>query len=615
MKQVIFIGIDIMIAVTFTRTRKSSDFTCNDPDQGDGSKERPIKSSVVLPPKTSQTGAASGSDGAAGTDPGVEGAPGQDDTVEQTSRMNLRDWDPSLVIKKLYEVKFMDEVVEDISHQFITMEGLMEKLPMNKKKATLLKTWKRRFFRAKDGWLYYYETSNRERPSETIQLMGGSIIDLGNRVLGIDDGRGRYLMVRCPTEKEHGQWVVALESQTADNTKATYVRPALAAARHPSKKVVVIDLGSSAIRAGVLGDQASLPELFLPSVLAVDSQSGKVLAVGQDALAPSMRQKCNIVYPIRPSNKVDQFNIEVQLMGAVFSKVFQELRVKPSDYWVMLSTPQNLGDPLKRGLMQTLVDELSVVGVCMVQQALLSLHSYNTNSGIIVDIGHRIEILPIFDGFVIEGGVARCPYGAQKVQESLTTSLLGINYKFHSEVEQLLVRHVMEESCYVAIDYAQEEEFCKDQPQTIRTSVNFAKFNLPEGAYGSVEHDLSRFKSPEGFFNVDLWEMDYPTLQKLIHRAIQTCPMDNRRHMWRAVFLSGGVTMMPGFAERLERELTKLAPPGVPVEVHAAPQRYHAAFVGACSVAMMPQFEGMAISRGEWRKEGARAFRKWQTPS
>ena len=46
---------------------------------------------------------------------------------------------------------------KDISDKFVAMEGLMEKLPMNKKKATLLKTWKRRFFRAKDGWLYYYE--------------------------------------------------------------------------------------------------------------------------------------------------------------------------------------------------------------------------------------------------------------------------------------------------------------------------------------------------------------------------------------------------------------------------------------------------------------------------
>ena len=51
---------------------------------------------------------------------------------------------------------------------------------------------------------------------------------------------------------------------------------------------------------------ASLPEVFIPSVVAVDRQSGKVLAVGQDALAPFMRHKCNIIYPIRPSNKVDQ---------------------------------------------------------------------------------------------------------------------------------------------------------------------------------------------------------------------------------------------------------------------------------------------------------------------
>ena len=49
------------------------------------------------------------------------------------------------------------QTAEDISHQYITMEGLMEKLPMNKKKSTLLKTWKRRFFRAKDGWVAYFE--------------------------------------------------------------------------------------------------------------------------------------------------------------------------------------------------------------------------------------------------------------------------------------------------------------------------------------------------------------------------------------------------------------------------------------------------------------------------
>nr|KAG5704606.1 hypothetical protein BaRGS_031870 [Batillaria attramentaria] len=455
----------------------------------------------------------------------------------------------------------MDETAEDISHQFISMEGLMEKLPMNKKKSTLLKTWKRRFFRAKDGWLQYYETSNRDKPSETLQLMGGHVDDMGNRILGIDDGRGHYLMVRAPTDKEHGQWKVALESQTADNTRATYIRPVLQSPPHPSKKVVVIDMGSSAIRAGILGEQVSLPQVFFPSVVAVDKTTGKKV-IGMEAYFPDVRHRSHILHPIRPSNKVDQFNIDVDMMSAIFGKVFSELKINPTQYHVMLSTPQTLSDSLRSGLMNALVDSLGVQGVCMVQQSLLALYSYRTTTGIIVDIGHRIEILPIYDGFVIESGVARCPYGSQKVVDSLKKTLLETNYKFASEVELLLVRYIMEQCCYVARNYVEEETLCNTQPGKLMRPVNLHKFNLPEGAYKSVDVEEGRFTSPEGFFNVDLWEMDYPTLHKLIFQAIQSCPMDNRRHMYS-----------------------------------------------------MPQFQDMAISRDEWRREGARAFRKWQAPS
>ena len=42
-------------------------------------------------------------------------------------------------------------------------------------------------------------------------------------------------MVRVPTDHEYGSWKVALESQTADNVKATYVRPSPASIPHPKK--------------------------------------------------------------------------------------------------------------------------------------------------------------------------------------------------------------------------------------------------------------------------------------------------------------------------------------------------------------------------------------------
>jgi actin-related protein len=38
-------------------------------------------------------------------------------------------------------------------------------------------------------------------------------------------------------------------------------------------------------------------------------------------------------------------------------------------------------------------------------------------------------------------------------------------------------------------------------------------------------------------------------------------------YVYRAIYLSGGVTMLPGFAERLQSELQTLAPPSVLVEV------------------------------------------------
>ena len=70
--------------------------------------------------------------------------------------------------------------------------------------------------------------------------------------------------------------------------------------------------------------------------------------------------------------------------------------------------------------------------------------------------------------------------------------------------------------------------------------------------------------------------------------------------------------MLPGFVERLKNEVFKLAPPSVNVEIHAAPQRYHAAFLGGAALAGMSVFEQSAISAQEWKKSGASSLKKWQ---
>ena len=64
------------------------------------------------------------------------------------------------------------------------------------------------------------------------------------------------MVVRCPSRQEADRWTRALLSHTVEDYNATYVQPVpLPPAVTTSRRCVVIDLGSSSIRAGVLHDQ------------------------------------------------------------------------------------------------------------------------------------------------------------------------------------------------------------------------------------------------------------------------------------------------------------------------------------------------------------------------
>lgn len=81
--------------------------------------------------------------------------------------------------------------------------------------------------------------------------------------------------------------------------------------------------------------------------------------------------------------------------------------------------------------------------------------------------------------------------------------------------------------------------------------------------------DAGRFQAPEGLFHPQAWGLDHPGVHRMVYKAIQECSMDARKTMARSVFLAGGLTMLPGFAERLREELAALLPPAAQPKVRA----------------------------------------------
>ena len=62
--------------------------------------------------------------------------------------------------------------------------------------------------------------------------------------------------------------------------------------------------------------------------------------------------------------------------------------------------------------------------------------------------------------------------------------------------------------------------------------------------------------------------------------------------------------MFLGFAARLTKELTALAPSATEVAVIAPQERLHSSFIGGSILASLSTFQSMWISKGEYDKLG-----------
>ncbi|KAK8772952.1 hypothetical protein V5799_012518 [Amblyomma americanum] len=179
------------------------------------------------------------------------------------------------------------------------------------------------------------------------------------------------------------------------------------------------------------------------------------------------------------------------------------------------------------------------------------------------------------------------------------------------ELELYLVRWVQQQACYVAPDYRTELGACHADPTAYECCLPLGHFFQPPAHHMEARLDLGRFQCPEGLFRPELWGLDCPGLGKLLQRALQECSLDVRRQMARSVFLSGGLSLLPGLPQRLQTELDALTPESLQPKVHASPYRAHMAFLGASTMASTSAFEEVCVTPREWKQKGPASLSRW----
>ncbi|XP_010775200.1 actin, alpha skeletal muscle-like [Notothenia coriiceps] len=82
------------------------------------------------------------------------------------------------------------------------------------------------------------------------------------------------------------------------------------------------------------------------------------------------------------------------------------------------------------------------------------------------------------------------------------------------------------------------------------------------------------------------------------------CDIDIRKDLYANNVMSGGTTMYPGIADRMQKEITALAPSTMKIKSSPPPKRKYSVWIGGSILASLSTFQQMWISKQEYDEAG-----------
>merc|ERR1712233_69419 len=78
-----------------------------------------------------------------------------------------------------------------------------------------------------------------------------------------------------------------------------------------------------------------------------------------------------------------------------------------------------------------------------------------------------------------------------------------------------------------------------------------------------------RFRCPEALFQPSFLGMEACGIHETTCNSIMKCDVDIRKDLYANTVMSGGTTMYPGIADRMQKEITALAPSTMKIKIIA----------------------------------------------
>ncbi|XP_069738671.1 actin-like protein 6B [Phaenicophaeus curvirostris] len=367
---------------------------------------------------------------------------------------------------------------------------------------------------------------------------------------------------------------------------------------------LVFDIGSFSVRAGYAGEDC--PKADFPTTVGVlspeevaleldgdkDKKAGKVFYIDTNALHVA-REAMEVVSPLK-NGMIEDWECFQAILDHTYGK---HVKSEPGLHPVLMSEAPWNTRAKREKLTELMFEHYNIPAFFLCKTAVLTAFANGRSTGLVLDSGAtHTTAIPVHDGYILQQGIVKSPLAgdfiSMQCRELFQEMNIDIvppymiaakepvregappNWKKKEKLPQVSKSWHNFTCNEVIQDFQASVLQVSDSPydEQVAAQMPTVHYEMPNGY--NTDYGAERLRIPEGLFDPsNVKGLSGNTMLGVGHvvtTSIGMCDIDIRPGLYGSVIVTGGNTLLQGFTDRLNRELSQKTPPSMRLKLIAS---------------------------------------------